>query len=161
MKPLVRRFALPLAAVVILSPAAFVALGTIGELILGNWEAGRLFPFSNAHLREEALEGVYSPLSDPLFVLFSLLVAGCAFGPAMFWGALRASKSELRFVWLATVTGTGLIALTFQSELSGRAPIPIVAAAFFVLVACFGAGSAGIWLSSSVRAPAPTDGVHR
>src|SRR5262245_11123568 len=104
MNTVVRRFALPLSAALLLAATAYVGLGTMGELILGNWEVGRLFPFSNAHLREEASEGLYAPLSDPLFVLFSLLVAICSFGPSMFWGALKARRTELWFVSLAAMT---------------------------------------------------------
>ena len=132
------------------APAAYVALGTIGELILGNWEVGRLFPFSNAHLLEEASEGLYAPLSDPLFVLFSLLVATCSFAPSMFWGALRASSSESRLVWSAALTGIGLLAFSLGSELSSQAAPSIRAAALFSLAVCFGASAVGIWFARSV-----------
>src|SRR5690349_18428156 len=117
LRTLLRRFVLPLAIVVVLAPLMHVVFGAVGEYILGSLNAERLFPFSNAHLREEALEGAYAPLGDPLFVMFSLLVALGAFGTAMFVGAFKASSVERRFVWLATVVGTGLLALTLLPEL--------------------------------------------
>jgi hypothetical protein len=117
MRPLIRRFALPLAVALLLTPAAYVLFGILGEMILGP-EAERLFPFSNAHLLEEATEGLYAPLSDPLFVSFWLLVAICTFGPSMFWGAFKAAKSELWLVWMAALTGTALLALTLRPEFS-------------------------------------------
>jgi hypothetical protein len=150
MNAVVRRFVLPLSAALLLATAAYVLLGIMGELILGNWEVGRLFPFSNAHLREEASEGLYAPLSDPLFVLFSVLVAICSFGPSMFWGALRAAKSELWFVWLAALIGVGLVAFTLGPELSSETPSSISTAALFSIAVCFGASGAGIWFATLV-----------
>jgi hypothetical protein len=150
MNVVLRRFVLPLSAAVFLAPVAYVALGTIGELLLGDWEVGRLFPFSNAHLLEEASEGLYAPLADPLFVLFSLLVATFSFVPSMFWGAVRASGSELWLVWLAALTGIGLLTFSFGPELSSRASPSIRAAALFSLGVCFGAGAIGIWFARFV-----------
>ena len=147
MKVVIRRFALPLAAAVLLAPAAYVALGAVAELILGNWEVGRLFPFSNAHLLEEASEGSYVPVADPLFVGFTLLVAACSFSPSMFWGALRAPSSELRFVWLAALVGIGLMAFSLGPELSSRASPSIRGAALFSLGVCVGASAIGIWFA--------------
>jgi len=158
MNAVVRRFVLPLSAAVLLTPAACLALGMVGELILGNWEVGRLFPFSNAHLREEASEGLYAPLSDPVFVFFSLLVALCSFGPSMFWGALRASRSELWLVWLAAFPGVGLLSLTLGPELS-FGTYSISAAALFSLAGCLGASGIGIWFARYV-APAAQGGAH-
>jgi FtsH-binding integral membrane protein len=147
----IRRFALPLAAVVVLWIAAVITLGTLGELVFGSWEVGRLYPFSNSHLLEEASEGLYAPLSDPLFVLFSLAVAISAFGLSMFWGALKVPRSQLWLVWLAALTGIGLLAVHLRSAFSSEAPASILAGALFVLAACFGASCAGVWLS--VRDP--------
>jgi hypothetical protein len=158
MNIVLRRFALPLSAALWLAASAYVLLGMLGEVILGHWEVGRLFPFSNAHLREEASEGLYAPLSDPLFVLFAVLVAICSFGPSMFWGALRASRSELWIVWLAALTGVSLLAFTLGPELSSEAPSTISAAALFSLAACFGASGFGIWLAMFVGPATPAAG---
>ena len=146
MRTLIRRFALPLAAALLLTPAVYVLFGILSEMILGP-EAERLFPFSNAHLLEEAAEGLYAPLSDPLFVSFWLLVAICTFGPSMFWGAFRAAKSELWLVWMAALTGTALLALTLRPEFSSDAPPSISQSPLFLLAACLVAGGAGIWMS--------------
>jgi hypothetical protein len=154
MRTLIRRFALPLAAALVLSAAAFVLFGIAGETMLGQ-EAELLFPFSNAHLLEEAMEGLYAPLSDPLFVSFSLLIAICAFGPSMFWGALRAAKSELWLVWLAALAGSGLLAITLHPELSSSEPSSIYQAALFLPVACLVAGGAGIRLATKLKPASP------
>lgn len=146
MRTMIRRFALPLAAALALAATAYVLFGIAGEMMLGQ-EAERLFPFSNAHLLEEAMEGIYSPLSDPLFLSFSLLIAICAFGPPMFWGALRAARSEVWLVWLATLVGSALLAVTLRPELSSDEPSSIYQAALFLPAACLVAGGAGIWVS--------------
>jgi hypothetical protein len=146
MRTLIRRFALPLAAALMLSAAAFVLFGMAGKMMLGQ-EAERLFPFSNAHLLEEAMEGVYSPLSDPLFLSFSFLIAICAFGPSMFWGALRAANPEVWLVLLATLVGSALLALILRPQLSSSEPSSIHHAALFLPAACGLAGGAGIWLA--------------
>jgi hypothetical protein len=146
MRTLIRRFAVPLAAALLLSFAAFVLFAWLGELLLGQ-EAERLFPFSNAHLLEEALEGLYAPLADPLFVAFSLLVAICGFVPSMFWGGLRAAKSEVWLVWLAAHVATTLLALTLRPQLSLDTSPSISHAAWFLLAACLAASGAGIWFS--------------
>lgn len=132
MRTLIRRFALPLAAALLLAAAGFVLFGMVGEMMLGQ-EAERLFPFSNAHLLEEAMEGLYTPLSDPLFISFSLLIAICAFGPSMFWGALSAAKSEVWLVSLASLVGSALLALTLRPKLSSDEPSSIYQAALFCL----------------------------
>jgi hypothetical protein len=150
MNVVVRGFALPLAGIMALWVAAVVIGGTMVEAILGGWEVGRLFPFSNAHLLEEASEGLYAPLSDPLFVVFSLASAACAFGASMFWGAFNARKSESWLVWVAVLTGIGLVALYLRSALSSEAPTSISRAALFVLAACLLASAAGVWLSGFV-----------
>ena len=142
----VRRFALPLVAVFVLALVVVVAFGTMTELLLGNWEAGRLFPFSNAHLLEEAAEGLYAPLSDPLFVLFSFAVAIGAFGLSMFWGVVGASKTESFVVWSAALTAVALLGLHLRSAFSPDASVPISMAALCVLAACLAASGAAIWL---------------
>lgn len=86
-------------------------------------------------------------LADPLFLLFSLLIAAFSLGPSMFWGALRASGTELWLVWLAALTGIGLLAFSLGPELSSRASPSSRAAALFSLGVCFGASVAGIWFA--------------
>lgn len=74
--------------IALIQVGAWLALSAIAlrgsELVFGVDVSERLAAFSNAHLLEEAFEGPYEPLDDPLFVGFSLAVALLAFGlPAL------------------------------------------------------------------------------
>jgi hypothetical protein len=74
--------------------AALLAVVGLGaEEFIGYWLADRFAPFSNVHLLEEVDEGLYAPLSDPVFVLHAVVIAALAFGvPTYFLG--RRAKRE-------------------------------------------------------------------
>ena len=67
---------LPLATFSVLLLIAFHVAEAWGGLNV----AERLIPFANAHLLEEAVQGRYQPLLDPVFIGFTCIAALLAFG---------------------------------------------------------------------------------
>lgn len=98
MKTLLRRIAMPLAAIALLWLTAMIAVSVSLEVAFGPDVQERFSPFLNVHLMEEALEGSYSPLTDAVFWACAILVGLLVFGSVAFFVAKR--ETQPRF-WVA------------------------------------------------------------
>lgn len=104
-------------AFLLLSPlATFVALSFVALHAAEGWGgpdlSARLFPFANAHLLEEAVQGQSRPLLDPVFMGFSVIAALVAFGvPAAY--ATRNWRNGARLASVS-VLGAGVVLVLWR-----------------------------------------------
>ena len=111
MKLTLRRIVAPFVLLVALWNLVTMSVDIGTQIFIGVFEAERITPYSNVHLSEEAAEGIYSPLTDPVFILYISLVGIVAFGFSSFFAAWGASKQELI---LSAIPGiVGLLILLF------------------------------------------------
>ena len=100
-----KRWVLAVSAGVTMLVASSVALFLIAWSIIaargGSAAAERLAPFLNAHLLEEAAEGVYWPLRDPLFWLSAFLRMVI---PFVFGAVIAVVVARNGRLWAALVT---------------------------------------------------------
>ena len=108
MTVVLRRFALPL-VVMIAIYVGFVFLVLAAEDSGAYWLSERFMPLRKAHMLEEAIEGTFAPLRDPLFVAFQFVFAVFVFGFGAYIGARGASWKHASIVALAAVLAGALL----------------------------------------------------
>jgi hypothetical protein len=97
-------FAFAVSAVILFSVDAVSGIGV----------SERIIPYSNAHILEEAYEGHYQPLTDPVFLGGALLIVLFAFG-ASSYVAVRWARVPLRAAVAGAVVATlGLAVARYQ-----------------------------------------------
>jgi hypothetical protein len=110
----IRRIVVPFIATIVLWAVTTLVLTSGFEIILGHeWAAG-MTPFSSVHLREVALEGVYSPLADVAFIVHAVLVGLLVFALVTFLTAKREGRPHLLLAILPAFLGIGAFALWFR-----------------------------------------------
>jgi len=104
---------------------------------LAGWEvAERLVPYANAHLLEEAAEGLYQPWRDPVF----LLGVVCNAAVPMTIATLVATRLHARAPFAVIAVGVLTLILIDRHVLGGRFPFAIRVAFLLELCAVIAAG---------------------
>ena len=91
------------AGIVALWVAVGLVVGFSVEALFGYWLSERFRPFSNAHLLEEADEGLYSPVSDPAFLVHAVAIAVIVFGGSAYFLARGPFRSHPRRAVVASL----------------------------------------------------------
>jgi hypothetical protein len=98
-------------------------------------DQGRVFPYNHSHLGEEAAAGAYSPLTDPLFVLWAIVRNFIAFALSSALTGRLATRPKLV---AGSSLSLGLIAI-YMIHFHLVFPRPAGAFALEVVVAVVGA----------------------
>ena len=151
MSIIVKRIVIPLAAIVALWMVVIPASSLSVEALFGIGVAERLTPFSNAHLLEEAAEGMYNPLADWLFVTFRAVVALIAFGLGTVIAAFGARRKELALAIVPSLAGVALMSLSLSYVWSESYPSTMRNAFVIDVLMCIGASIIGLAVGGSLK----------
>lgn len=137
-KVLVKPIIISTAGIAALWMIVVLVLGFGTEVIFGDSAAERLTPFANSHLLEEAGEGSYSPLNDPLFIAYTMGTAIAVFGIPTFYLASRRYLSR-RVAVVPAMVVVLIIAVLWRYVWAEGYPQPMRLGVLFELVSWCGA----------------------
>jgi len=126
---------------------AGVGLGA--EEFVGYWLADRLSPFSNAHLLEEVDEGLYTPFSDPVFVIHAVVVAALAFGVPTYFLGRRAKREHPLLTVVPALIVISIIAFLWRYVWHEGYPLAMRLACLFELSLYIAAAVTALALSAA------------
>jgi len=141
----VRRVAVPTAAIVALWIACELLAARVVEVFVGPGAGERLMPFANAHLLEEAVEGEYAPVTDPVFLANTLLLAVVAFGAGSCLAGRGVPRVQRLYAAIPSLVTLVLLAWLFRHVWNAGYPSPMRVAFAIQFGACFAASCAGLW----------------
>jgi len=109
MKLIFRRLILPFILMLALWTIITMAIDLTTQELLGVLEAERMMPYTNAHLLEEASEGTYSPISDPVFLVYILLIGIAVFGGGSLFAWWGVAKQHIAIASVPSIIGISFI----------------------------------------------------
>lgn len=111
MKSIFRRMILPFILMLALWTVTTMAADLTTQELLGVFEAERMAPYTNAHLLEEASEGKYSPISDPVFLIYVLSIGIAVFGGGSLLAWWGVAKQHIAIALVPSIIGVAIIIL--------------------------------------------------
>ncbi len=111
MKCIFRRMIFPFILMLALWTVTTMAVDLTTQELLGVFEAERMAPYANAHLLEEAYEGKYSPISDPVFLIYILSIGIAVFGGGSLFAWWGVAKQHIAIASVPSIIGVAIIIL--------------------------------------------------
>ncbi|WP_395005979.1 hypothetical protein [Undibacterium sp.] len=91
-----------------------MAVDLTTQELLGVFEAERMAPYTNAHLLEEASEGKYSPITDPVFLIYIFSIGIAVFGGGSLFAWWGVAKQQFAIASVPSVIGVSFIVLPLR-----------------------------------------------
>jgi hypothetical protein len=151
-KTMLRQIVLPLAATALLWSAVVIAVSIGLEVAFGHDVENRFSPLLNVHLIEQASEGSYSPLTDAVFWICSVLVGSLSFGWVAFFVAKRETQRSFWVAVAPSLFAMAGLALWFHSVWNESYPSSMRIAFIFQLVIYLACALVGLGLGTHAAA---------